>query len=400
VPAPWPGRPARRAEVLPAPSPPTCANPTRNLHTHRGRRGGRPWWAGAVLLRVVAPLAQVRSAVERGLTSVEARIDARAHAVLDRLPREGPRAWLVAFAVFVLKQAWACLFGALLLAVILATRLWYPDAAPLDRNDFLTLAALALQVLMLTTRLETVAELKVVGTFHVVGTVMELFKTDVGSWSYAADGVLRVGAVPLFSGFMYGAVGSYLTRVMRIFDLRFDRYPRRWVTALVAAGIYANFFTHHWVWDARWLLVAAVLAVWARCVMHVRVLTHVVRVPVLLAFVGVALVIWVAENLATFAGAWLYPAQVAGWHVVSPHKLVAWFLLMVVSVVLVTWVHAPRPPDGARDVRPQGRRRRAATTASTAAAATSANSAPMTTAAGPPPRGPGSIAGSGDGSAS
>ena len=80
---------------------------------------------------------------------------------------------------------------------------------------------------MLVTRLETVREMRVVLLFHVVGTVMEVFKTDVGSWSYAADGLLRVGAVPLFSGFMYGAVGSYLARVMRIFDLRFDRYPRR-----------------------------------------------------------------------------------------------------------------------------------------------------------------------------
>ena len=354
--------------------------------------------------RVVAPLAHARSAVERGLTSVEQRVDAWAHRRLDGLPTDGPRAWLVTLVVFVLKQAWACLFGALLLAVILATRLWYPDDAPLARNDLLTLAALALQVLMLVTRLETVAELRVVGVFHVVGTAMELFKTDVGSWSYAADGVLRVGAVPLFSGFMYAAVGSYLVRVMRIFDLRFERYPRRWVTALVAAAVYVNFFTHHWWWDARWLLVAAVLTVWARCVMHVRVLTRVVRMPVLVAFGLVSAVIWVAENLATFAGAWLYPAQAAGWHPVSPHKLVAWFLLLVISVVLVTWVHVPRPPAGAvtvggtRDVPAcQGRRRRAARSAATATAATTTNSAPTTNDAGPPLRGPGSIVGSADG---
>ncbi|WP_236120956.1 DUF817 domain-containing protein [Cellulomonas palmilytica] len=354
--------------------------------------------------RIVAPLAHARSAVERGFTAVEQRIDAAAHRRLARLPADGPRAWSVALVVFTLKQTWACLFGGLLLAVILATRLWYPDDVPLARNDFLTLAALALQVGMLATRLETVAELRVVGVFHVVGTAMELFKTDVGSWSYAADGVLRLGAVPLFSGFMYGAVGSYLVRVMRIFDLRFARYPRRWVTALVAAAIYANFFTHHWWWDARWALVAAVVAVWARCVMHVRVLTRVVRMPVLVAFGLVSAVIWVAENLATFAGAWLYPAQAAGWHLVSPHKLVAWFLLLVISVVLVTWVHVPRAPDGsgtagaARDeVRRQGRRRRTDSTATTATAATRANSAPTTNAAGPPPRGPGSMVGSADG---
>lgn len=346
--------------------------------------------------RLSTRLSHARSAVERGLTSVEQRIDAWAHARLDRWPDAGPRAWCVEAVVFVLKQAWACLFGALLLAVILATRLWYPDGAPLARNDALTLAAVGLQVLMLVTRLETVAELRVVGTFHVVGTVMELFKTDQGSWSYAADGVLHVGSVPLFSGFMYGAVGSFLTRVLRIFDLRFDRYPRRWVTALVAAAIYANFFTHHWWWDARWVLVAVVVVVYARCVMHVRVLHRHRRMPVLVAFGLVSSVIWVAENVATFAGAWLYPAQAAGWHPVAPDKVVAWFLLMIISVVLVTWVHVPRPPDEqARDVpagqAPSRRERRAARRAPTPTRAITTKNPPTRNAAGPPPRGPGSM---------
>nr|WP_222592885.1 DUF817 domain-containing protein [Cellulomonas persica] len=335
------------------------------------------------------------------MTSVEQRIDAWAHRRLARLPTTGPRAWLVELVVFTLKQAWACLFGALLLAAILAARLWYPDDAPLARNDALTLVAVALQVLMLVTRLETVREMRVVLLFHVVGTVMEVFKTDVGSWSYAADGMLRVGAVPLFSGFMYGAVGSYLARVMRIFDLRFDRYPRRWLTAVVAVAIYANFFTHHWWWDARWLLVAAVVVVYGRCVMHVRVLTQVRRMPVLVAFLLVSSVIWVAENVATFAGAWLYPAQAAGWHLVSPHKLVAWFLLMLISVVLVAWVHVPRPPDEqARDVGrqvPDRRERRTDHSTATTPATSTANSAPTTNVAGPPLRGPGSIVGSADG---
>ena len=302
----------------------------------------------------------------RELTVVEERVDAWARARLARLHGQRWRAWLVESVVFVLKQGWACLFGGLLLAVLLAARFWYPDDATLVRDDALTLAAVAIQVGMLASRLETLREMRVVLLFHVVGTVMELFKTDVGSWSYAADGVLRLGGVPLFSGFMYGAVGSYLVRVVRIFDLRFDRYPRRLLTALLAAGIYVNFFTHHWVADARWLLLAAVVALYGRTVMHVRVHAVRLRMPVLLAFTLVATFIWVAENVATFAGAWLYPSQADGWHVVAGAKLVSWFLLMIISVVLVTWVHPPRPPDdrpggpdaGASDptVRPAPRR--------------------------------------------
>lgn len=293
-------------------------------------------------LRLTLPRAGARD-----LTVVEERIDAWARARLVRLRARSVAAGLVELAVFVLKQGWACLFGALLLGVLLAARFWYPDDAWLVRDDALTLAALALQVGMLATRLETVREMRVVLLFHVVGTVMELFKTDVGSWSYAADGVLRIGAVPLFSGFMYGAVGSYLVRVFRIFELRFDRYPRRWLTAVLGTAIYVNFFTHHWVADARWLLLAGVVAVYGRTVMHFRVHAARLRMPVLAAFTLVAAFIWVAENLATFAGAWLYPSQVDGWHVVGGSKLVSWFLLMIISVVLVAWVHPPRPPDRA-----------------------------------------------------
>src|SRR6478735_6201842 len=200
----------------------------------------------------------------RTSTPLERRIDAVAHVLLQGASERGVRAGLVEFTVFVLKQAWACIFGAALLAVIVAARLWYPDDAALARNDFLTIAAVAIQVLMVATRLESGRELWVIVLFHITGTAMELFKTDIGSWAYEAEGVLRIGAVPLFSGFMYAAVGSYMVRVFRLFDLRFDRYPRRWITALVAAGIYVNFFSHHYILDLRWVLLAAVVLVYGR----------------------------------------------------------------------------------------------------------------------------------------
>ena len=278
-------------------------------------------------------------------TSVEQRIDERARRFLAQGTAGGARAKLTEFVVFGLKQGWACIFGAALLAVLMAARLWYPDGAGLARNDFLTLAAVAIQVLMVVFRLETLRELRVIILFHLVGTVMELFKTDVGSWSYEAEGILRIGAVPLFSGFMYAAVGSYMVRVYRLFDLRFANYPRRWITAIAAAAIYANFFTHHYIWDLRWVLLAAVVIIYGRCVMHFRVFRKHHRMPLVIAFLLVALFIWIAENIATWSGAWLYPSQMEGWHPVSLDKLVSWFLLMIISVVLVAWVYKPRPPD-------------------------------------------------------
>lgn len=277
-------------------------------------------------------------------TRLERRIDDVAHRLLRGAPVRGARASAVEVGVFLLKQAWACVFGAALLLVIVAARLWWPDDAPLARNDALTISAVLIQAAMLAFRLETGRELWVIVLFHLTGTAMELFKTDVGSWSYAAEGVLRIGGVPLFSGFMYAAVGSYMVRVYRLFDLTFARYPRRWITAAVAAAIYANFFTHHVLWDARWVLLALVIVLWLPTVMHARVWRQTIRLPLLLVYAGVATFIYLAENIATWAGAWLYPDQLDGWHPVSATKLVSWFLLMIVSVVLVTFVYPPRAP--------------------------------------------------------
>ncbi|GAA1725368.1 DUF817 domain-containing protein [Aeromicrobium alkaliterrae] len=281
-------------------------------------------------------------------TSLERRILAWARGRLEGAPSTGWRGYLVEFLVFGIKQAWACVFGALMLLVLVVTAVAYPEAAALDRNDLLVLLAVAIQVGMVLGRLETGRELWVVVLFHVAGTGMELFKTSVGSWSYEGGGVLHLGAVPLYSGFMYAAVGSYLVRVMRLFDLRFTRYPPLWATVLVAAGIYANFFTHHYVIDLRYVLLAAVLLLWGRCVMHFRVHRHVLRMPVVVAFALVAFFIWIAENVATAAGAWLYPSQLDGWEVVPFTKFVSWFLLMIISVVLVTFVYRPKEPEAAR----------------------------------------------------
>jgi uncharacterized membrane protein YoaT (DUF817 family) len=278
-------------------------------------------------------------------TSLEVLVDRAAHRLIARLPPTRGWAFLTEFLVFGAKQAWASLFGALLLVAIVATRVLYPDDALLARNDLLTIIAVLIQIGMLVGRLETVGELRVILLFHVVGTVMELFKTDVGSWAYSPGGVLHLGAEPLFSGFMYAAVGSYMVRVVRLFDIRFERYPRRILTALVAVACYVNFFTHHYVLDVRWALFAAIVVLYWPTVLEARVFRARLRLSVLVAFVLVALFIWIAENVATAGQAWVYPDQADGWTPVSLAKLGSWILLMMISVVLVTWVYPPQPPE-------------------------------------------------------
>jgi uncharacterized membrane protein YoaT (DUF817 family) len=256
----------------------------------------------------------------------------------------------VEFLAFGVKQAYACIYGALLLALILATRFWYPEDATLTRYDFLFIAALAIQAWLLAARLETLDEAKVILIFHVVGTAMEVFKTAAGSWVYPEESFFRIQGVPLFSGFMYAAVGSYLARVSRIFDFAYSHYPPLWTTWLLALAIYVNFFSHHYTIDIRIGLFVALFLLYGRTWVHYSVYRYRHRMPLVLGFFLVALFIWLAENIGTFARAWSYPDQADGWTLVSLAKLNAWVLLMIISFVLVSLVNRPRnePRTGER----------------------------------------------------
>lgn len=249
------------------------------------------------------------------------------------------------FLLFGLKQAWASLFGGLMLALLMGSRLLWPEHAPIARYDFLVVSAVLIQIALLSLKMEHWDEALVILVFHVVGTIMEIFKTSHGSWIYPEPSLLRIADVPLFSGFMYACIGSYIARIWRLFDIRFDHYPPVWTTWVLAVGAYVNFFSHHYLPDARWLLFAfSVLIFWRAWFRFTPDLTT-RRMPMLVGFLLVAFFIWIAENLGTWAMAWSYPNQREGWKLVSLAKMGSWYLLMMLSYVLVTLVHRPRPPD-------------------------------------------------------
>jgi uncharacterized membrane protein YoaT (DUF817 family) len=258
--------------------------------------------------------------------------------------RSALRSGLYEFLLFGLKQAWACLFGAAMLALLLVTHFLWPDEAPIARYDFLVFGALAIQGLLLTTKLERWDEALVILIFHVVGTVMEVFKTAQGSWIYPEPSLLRIGGVPLFSGFMYAAIGSYIARIWRLFDVRFVGYPPAWAPWALAIGAYVNFFSHHYTVDIRWGLFVFSGVIFARTWFTFTPDLKPRRMPMIVGALLVALFIWFAENLGTFASAWIYPDQQAGWRMVSLAKLGSWYLLIMLSFVLVSLVHRPRPP--------------------------------------------------------
>jgi uncharacterized membrane protein YoaT (DUF817 family) len=249
---------------------------------------------------------------------------------------------LYEFIRFGLKQGWACLFGGIAVFLMIATWWFYPTTAWLPRYDFLFLCMITVQIALLAGGLETSDEAKVILIYHVVGTAMEIFKTQAGSWIYPEPNFFRVGGVPLFSGFMYACIGSYLCRAWRLFDFEFSRHPRRLGLVVLSVAIYVNFFSHHFMPDLRWLLFALAGWLFLRTRVYFRV-WHISRsMPLLLGLMLVSLFIWFSENIGTFTKIWLYPSQRQGWSMVSIDKFGSWFVLLIISYTLVSLVHAPR----------------------------------------------------------
>lgn len=243
---------------------------------------------------------------------------------------------------FAIKQAWAALFGGLMLGAILLTS--YVDLPFLTRYDWLFVFAILIQAFMLLAKLEKPHEVITIVLFHLVGLGMELFKTSsqIGSWSYPGDAIFKLGNVPLFSGFMYAAVGSYMARAWRVLHLRFDNYPSRTLTAFLAVAIYINFFAHHFIYDTRYLLFVVVILLYGRTRVRYIINTTHRSMPMLVGFLLIALFIWLAENIGTFTGTWLYPNQMQHWVPVGIDKLGSWLLLMIISFIMVDLLYAIR----------------------------------------------------------
>jgi uncharacterized membrane protein YoaT (DUF817 family) len=242
---------------------------------------------------------------------------------------------LVEFLYFGIKEARACLFaGLFFMAVFLVPR---AGVLGIARYDVLLAVALAIQGWMLVARLETWDEVKAIGLFHAVGFALEVFKTSSGiaSWSYPDAGVTKLFGVPLFSGFMYAAIGSYIIQAWRLLDLRIRHHPPHPMAAAIAVLIYVNFYTHHYIGDYRWYLAACALGLYARTTVIFRPLDRDRQMPLLLGFVLTGFFIWLAENLGTLMGVWRYPNQLGAWSAVHVSKWSAWSLLVIMTFTIV-----------------------------------------------------------------
>ncbi|WP_243316962.1 DUF817 domain-containing protein [Geothrix paludis] len=262
-------------------------------------------------------------------------LDERLIHLADRPDLEGPRRFLAEFWSFGLKEARACLFAGLFFGAVFSMP--RGGLMGLPRYDLLLLVALATQGWMVWSRLETLDELKAITLFHVIGFALEAFKTSQGirSWSYPDDAYTKILGVPLFSGFMYAAIGSYLIQAWRLLHVRVVHHPPYWMAWILATLVYANFFTHHFIGDVRWYLAACALGLYARATVIFRPLDRERKMPLLLAFVLIGFFIWLAENVSTFLGIWRYPNQLGAWSRVHVGKWSSWSLLIIMTFTIV-----------------------------------------------------------------
>ncbi|WP_393960187.1 DUF817 domain-containing protein [Priestia megaterium] len=234
---------------------------------------------------------------------------------------------------FGLEQAKSCFFPIIIFLTLAMTKII--EVPFVFRYDLILLVCLGTQVLMVMFKRETLDEVKVIAVFHVIGLALELYKVHMGSWSYPEKAFTKVWGVPLYSGFMYASVASYMCQVWRRLELKLTNWPSTWIVSILSVAIYLNFFTHHFIYDFRWFLKLFTLLIFYRTFVYFTVNKRTYRMPLALSFVLIGFFIWIAENIATFFGAWQYPDQQKQWTMVHISKISSWLLLVIVSFLIV-----------------------------------------------------------------
>jgi len=250
---------------------------------------------------------------------------------------------------FFLKAVFAALFGILLLiAFVFTAKMGSDEFYGFFRYDYLLFYSLIIQVCLLYLKLESWAEAKVIALFHILAMGMEIFLThpQIASWQYPQPAVFKVLTVPLFAGFMYSAVGSFFARSLRLYQVSFLNLPHFINMLSLAILSYINFMSKFFILDFRNLLFIWSIVIFWKTKIRFELKQHHFQIPMLPVLLILAFIIWIAENISTFYKIWLYPSQVDAWHMVGWGKLGSWYLLLLLSLVLVLKILGKRQPNG------------------------------------------------------
>lgn len=234
--------------------------------------------------------------------------------------------------IFIGQQALSCLFPVLVFAMLAISHL-FKDIIP--RYDFMLIACVVIQILLYCTKIETKDEVLVICIFHLLGLMMELFKVHYGSWTYPEFAYTKLFGVPLYSGFMYASVASYMCQAWRRLNLQLLHWPHHYTARVIGALIYLNFFSNHFIPDVRYFIGLLIIYFFRKSVVVFYLRGKPYRMPTILSFLLIGFFIWLAENVATLLGAWRYAYQHNGWAMVNYQKISSWGFLVIVSFIIV-----------------------------------------------------------------
>jgi uncharacterized membrane protein YoaT (DUF817 family) len=141
-------------------------------------------------------------------------------------------------------------------------------------------------------------------------------------------------------------VGSFFARSLRLYQVSFEKLPSFPNMLVLAVFSYINFMSKFFVPDIRLFLFAWSVIIFWKTRIRFQLQQHQLQFPMLPVLIVLAFLIWIAENISTFYRIWLYPSQVEAWHMVGWGKMGSWYLLLLLSLVLVLKILGDRSKDG------------------------------------------------------
>jgi uncharacterized membrane protein YoaT (DUF817 family) len=227
----------------------------------------------------------------------------------------------------------SAVFPCVIFGTLAATR--HMSFGPFARYDVIFVSFVLLQLALILAKFEDWHDARIAVSFHIVGLGLELYKVNVGAWAYPEDAWTKIHNVPLYSGFMYGSVAAFLSQLWKRLQFSLTHWPGPFAVALMGMGIYLHYFASGYSAGMRSLLMLGTGWLFARSRLEYVNSGKRRSIPVLFVFSALGLFVWIAENLATYLGAWAYPYQLEHWQMVKLSKINAWFLLGIVSFILV-----------------------------------------------------------------
>ena len=198
--------------------------------------------------------------------------------------------WFRELLAFGYKNAISCISPVFIFGMLAISRMFDPSILP--RYDFLLMVCVLAQIILFLSGIESKREVAVIFIFHGLGVLLEWHKVNVGSWSYPEEAYTKFFGVPLYSGFMYSSVASYICRAWDNFDLKIVQWPHSALAISVGAIIYLNFFTNAFMMDVRWHIIPALCAIFWKTKVEFNSNGVIRQMPMLLSFVLSGFFIW------------------------------------------------------------------------------------------------------------